>query len=103
MASPRSNQAPTLATLLGYSLSAAPTSFSFLLFMVMYLKYATESLAVSPAAIGTVFLIAKVINAVGDPLIGNWSDRTQTRMGRRRPRSSGTWPGCRRARSPSRR
>ncbi len=85
MASPRTDQAPSLGTLLGYSLSAAPTSFSFLLFLVMYLKYATETLAVSPAAIGTVFLIAKVINAVGDPLIGNWSDRTETRMGRRRP------------------
>lgn len=85
MASPQTDQAPTLGTLLGYSLSAAPTSFSFLLFMVMYLKYATESLAVSPAAIGTVFLIAKGINAVGDPLIGNWSDRTDSRMGRRRP------------------
>lgn len=85
MASPQTDQAPSLGTLLGYSLSAAPTSFSFLLFMVMYLKYATETLAVSPAAVGTVFLIAKVINAIGDPLIGNWSDRTQTRMGRRRP------------------
>jgi GPH family glycoside/pentoside/hexuronide:cation symporter len=85
MASSQSDQAPTLGTLLGYSLSAAPTSFSFLLFMVMYLKYATETLAVSPAAVGTVFLIAKVINAIGDPLIGNWSDRTETRLGRRRP------------------
>ncbi|MEZ4281142.1 MAG: MFS transporter [Myxococcota bacterium] len=85
MASPRTDQSLSLGTLLGYSLSAAPTSFSFLLFMVMYLKYATETLAVSPAAIGTVFLIAKTLNAVGDPLIGNWSDRTNTRMGRRRP------------------
>ncbi len=85
MASARTDQSLSLGTLLGYSLSAAPTSFSFLLFMVMYLKYATETLAVSPAAVGTVFLIAKVLNAVGDPLIGNWSDRTDTRMGRRRP------------------
>ncbi|MEZ4334192.1 MAG: MFS transporter [Myxococcota bacterium] len=85
MASPRTEHDPTLGTLLGYALSAAPTSFSFLLFMVMYLKYATETLAASPAAVGAVFLIAKALNAVGDPMIGNWSDRTQTRMGRRRP------------------
>jgi Na+/melibiose symporter-like transporter len=85
MTSKQTDRSPTLAALLGYSLSGAPTSFSFLLVMVMYLKYATETLAVSPAAIGTIFLIAKVINAVGDPLIGNWSDRTATRMGRRRP------------------
>lgn len=85
MAATRSDRDLTVGTLLGYSLSAAPTSFSFLLFMVMYLKYATESLAASPAAVGTVFLIAKVLNALGDPMIGNWSDRTNTRMGRRRP------------------
>lgn len=85
MAEAQKDEAPSLGTMLGYSLSAAPTSFSFLLFMVMYLKYATETLAVSPAAIGTVFLVAKILNAVGDPLIGNWSDRTETRMGRRRP------------------
>ncbi|MFO0688438.1 MAG: MFS transporter [Myxococcota bacterium] len=85
MAAARTDQGLGLGTLLGYSISAAPTSFSFLLFMVMYLKYATETLAVSPAAIGTVFLVAKILNAVGDPLIGNWSDRTETRLGRRRP------------------
>lgn len=85
MASPRSDQAPTLGTLLGYSLSAAPTGFSYLLFLVMYLKYATEDLGASPAAVGLVFLIAKTFNAVGDPLIGNWSDRTESRLGRRRP------------------
>jgi Na+/melibiose symporter-like transporter len=85
MASSRIEDAPSLGTLLAYSVSAAPTSFSFLLFLVMYLKYATETLAASPAAVGAVFLAAKCINAIGDPLIGNWSDRTETRMGRRRP------------------
>jgi len=81
----RTDESASLGTLLGYSLSAAPTSFSFLLFLIMYLKYAGEVLGASLAAVGTIFFVAKLINAVGDPLIGNWSDRTVSRFGRRRP------------------
>lgn len=81
----QTDQNPTLATLVGYSVSQIPTSFSFLLVLVMYLKYATEVIGASPAAVGLVFLIAKLCNAVGDPLIGNLSDRTESRLGRRRP------------------
>ena len=70
---------------IGYGLSAAPASFSFMLVLVMYLKYATVELGASPAAVGAVFLFAKLWNAVADPLIGTISDRTSHRLGRRRP------------------
>jgi GPH family glycoside/pentoside/hexuronide:cation symporter len=35
-------------------------------------------------AMGGIFLVAKVWNALVDPIVGSWSDRTRSRFGRRR-------------------
>ena len=38
-----------------------------------------------PAAIGVALAIGLTVNAVFDPLVGSWSDRTRSRWGRRHP------------------
>lgn len=60
---------------------------SFLLFFVQFylLKFGTDVLLLSPALVGTIMAGAKLWDAVSDPLVGNWSDRTRSRLGRRRP------------------
>ncbi|HEY8122801.1 MAG TPA: MFS transporter [Myxococcota bacterium] len=73
-----------LSTVALYALPGAGVSFIYTLFMVMYLKFATDTLLVSPYAMGGIFLAAKVWNAFADPFVGNWSDRTRSRFGRRK-------------------
>jgi len=76
---------PPIRALLGYGLAAAPAQFMYVLILVMYLKYAVDDLGASAAAIGSVFLVAKLWDALSDPLVGSLSDRTTRRLGRRRP------------------
>jgi len=56
----------------------------YMLILIMYLKYAVDDLGASASAVGMVFLAAKLWDAVSDPLVGNLSDRTEHRLGRRR-------------------
>lgn len=62
-------------------------ALSYLLFFVQFyfLNFATDVLLLAPGVVGVLFAIAKLWNAVADPLIGSWSDRTRSRLGRRRP------------------
>src|SRR5262245_42336119 len=60
---------------------------AYLLFFVQFyfLKFATDSLLLPPAAVGVLFGLAKAWDAISNPLVGSWSDRSRSRWGRRRP------------------
>jgi GPH family glycoside/pentoside/hexuronide:cation symporter len=45
----------------------------------------TTSFGMSAALVGWAITIPRLVDAFTDPLIGDWSDRTRTRWGRRRP------------------
>lgn len=47
----------------------------------LYSKHAELDLA----AIGAIFVLMRLFDAVSDPLIGFWSDKTETRIGARKP------------------
>lgn len=55
------------------------------LFAAYIVKYATDVLLVPIGAMGVLFALQRVWDAVTDPLAGYWSDKTRTRWGRRRP------------------
>ena len=48
-------------------------------------KFYTDVVGVSAGAMGGLILVARLADAVSDPLVGVISDRTRTRFGRRRP------------------
>ncbi|OYN90326.1 hypothetical protein CGZ91_09210 [Parenemella sanctibonifatiensis] len=55
------------------------------LLAVMYLIFLTDVVHIQPWLAGTAIFVAKLWDAVNDPLMGALSDRIRTRFGRRRP------------------
>jgi GPH family glycoside/pentoside/hexuronide:cation symporter len=45
----------------------------------------TDVVGISATTVGLVIIGARAMDAITDPLMGYWSDRTNTRWGRRRP------------------
>lgn len=73
-----------LGTLLVYGLPSLFVSFTFMLVLVYLMKYATDVLLVPAVVMGVLFGLSRVSDAVLDPVVGYLSDRTHSRLGRRR-------------------
>jgi GPH family glycoside/pentoside/hexuronide:cation symporter len=71
--------------LVAYGGPAGGIGFMFLLVGIYLLKFSTDVLLVTPAAMGLLFGLSRIWDAVSDPLVGYLTDRTRTRFGRRRP------------------
>ena len=74
-----------LSTILVYSAPVAGVGFMFIFTGFYLMKFSTDVLGISPAIMGLIFLISRLWDAVNDPVAGYLSDRTSTRLGRRRP------------------
>ncbi len=72
-------------TLLAYAAPMIAINFSLVLFMSYVNKYAIDVLLVPATAMGLIFGVGRLWDAVTDPMAGIWSDRTEHRLGRRRP------------------
>ncbi len=72
----------SLIAYVGPGLPIAILEMPLIVYIVPF--YAGE-LGVELATIGAIFLIARMWDAITDPVIGNLSDRTKTRWGRRKP------------------
>jgi GPH family glycoside/pentoside/hexuronide:cation symporter len=70
---------------LGYGLGDTASNFFFVTFNMFLLYYYTDVFGLLPAAVGTMFLVTKVIDAVSDPIMGIIADRTNSRWGKYRP------------------
>jgi GPH family glycoside/pentoside/hexuronide:cation symporter len=70
---------------LGYGLGDTASNFFFQVFNIFLLYYYTDIFGLSAAAVGTMFLLTKVVDAVSDPIMGLIADRTNSRWGKFRP------------------
>ena len=61
-----------------------PVWFAFMLQSVFLVNFAVDTLLIAPVVISTIFGASRLWDAVSDPLAGYFSDRTRSRLGRRR-------------------
>ena len=70
---------------IGYGLGDIYVGGSGIIISFYYLYFLTDIIQIRPALAGIVILISKVYDAITDPFEGLISDRTRTKLGRRRP------------------
>jgi sugar (glycoside-pentoside-hexuronide) transporter len=73
-----------VSTLALYGLPGMSVNFLFSLVLILYMKFGTDVLGVSPGVLGAIFFVSRVWDAVSDPVAGNLSDRTRGPLGRRK-------------------
>lgn len=70
---------------IGYALGDVATNFFFQSMILYQSRFYTDTVGLSPAIVGWMFLVFRLADAFFDPLIGALSDRTKTRWGKFRP------------------
>src|SRR5271165_776944 len=70
---------------MGYALGDVATNFFFQSIILYQTRFYTDTARLSAVAVGSMFLVLRLADAVIDPVIGALADRTQTRWGKFRP------------------
>jgi GPH family glycoside/pentoside/hexuronide:cation symporter len=83
----RDSSTPRLGVVekVGYGLGDTASNLYFQFFNLFLFYYYTDVFGLNPAAIGTMYLIANLWDAVNDPIMGAIADRVQTQRGKYRP------------------
>lgn len=69
----------------GYGAGDTASNIFYHAFNIVLFYFYTDVWGINPATVGTIFLVARLWDAVNDPAMGILADRTQTRWGRYRP------------------
>ncbi|HSG89995.1 MAG TPA: glycoside-pentoside-hexuronide (GPH):cation symporter [Pseudomonadales bacterium] len=75
----------SFGTLLTYSIPATGLGYMYFMAVLYLMKFSTDVLLIAPAVVSVILGLSRVMDAVTDPIAGYLSDRTRSRMGRRRP------------------
>jgi sugar (glycoside-pentoside-hexuronide) transporter len=74
-----------LGAYLGYGVGDLAVNLFFQSAIIYLLYFYTDVFGISAAAAGTIFLVARLVDAVTDPIMGMIADRTKTKWGKFRP------------------
>lgn len=75
----------SIKTLLTYSSGSLGNNMIYALINSYLLIFLTDNFGVGAAAVGTLFLVARIIDAITDPIMGVIVDNTHTKIGKSRP------------------
>jgi GPH family glycoside/pentoside/hexuronide:cation symporter len=75
----------TLRQKLGYGVGDLGQTLFFQVVLLYLIYFYTDVAGIAPAAVATILVIARMIDASANPVIGVIADRTRTRWGRFRP------------------
>lgn len=75
----------SLKTKIGYGVCDMGGNMFFTVVAFWLMNYLTDTVGLAAGLAGTALMIGRVWDAITDPLVGNLSDKTETRWGRRRP------------------
>jgi GPH family glycoside/pentoside/hexuronide:cation symporter len=70
---------------IAYGLGDTASNIIFQTVMMFLLLFYTDIVGISPAVVGTMFLAVRIIDAITDPLMGNFADKTTSKWGQYRP------------------
>ncbi|CAM5184536.1 MFS transporter [Alishewanella longhuensis] len=70
---------------MAYGLGDTASNIIFQTVMLFLTFFYTDIFGISPAVVGTLFLVVRIIDAITDPLMGALADKTQSRFGQYRP------------------
>lgn len=76
---------PSFSLKLSYGIGALGEGIGYNVFYSFFIFFLTSVAGVRPGIAGAISMIAVAWDAVTDPMIGAWSDRTKNPIGRRRP------------------
>lgn len=79
------NQKLGLNIMICYGVGSLGEGIGYNVFFAFFIFFMTTVAGISPAIAGTVSTISVLWDAITDPMIGAWSDRTRNKHGRRRP------------------
>lgn len=68
-----------------YGLGDTASNIVFQTVMLFLAFFYTDIFGISPAVVGTMFIVVRVLDAITDPLMGGLADRTNTKWGKFRP------------------
>ena len=75
----------SLSTKIGFGMGDIYGGGAMMFIGIYYLYFLTDIIKLNPSLAGIVILISKIWDAVNDPIMGVITDRTRTKLGRRRP------------------